>query len=276
MIDAHQHFWQYDAVKYDWIDDSMAAIRQSFMPSDLKNLLEQNQVDGTVLVQVNQSMDENNFMLSLAKENDFIRGVVGWVDLQSENITEELTILKQHNKLKGFRHILQAEKDADFMLRPNFKRGIAALAAFNYTFDVLIYPHQLAAARVMVNSYPNQLFVIDHLAKPYIKNRFIDNWKYDLQDIAAHENVHCKISGMFTEANWTDCSLSDLKPYLDVAVEAFGIKRLLFGSDWPVCLLATDYKNNLSVMQEYFKTFSSTEQQQFFAQNAINFYNLND
>jgi len=276
MIDAHQHFWQYDAVKYDWIDDSMAAIRQSFMPSDLKNLLEQNQVDGTVLVQVNQSMDENNFMLSLAKENDFIKAVVGWVDLQSQNITEELTILKQHNKLKGFRHILQAEKDADFMLRPNFKRGISALAAFNDTFDLLIYPHQLAAARVLVNSYPNQLFVIDHLAKPYIKNSLIDNWKCDLQNIAAHENVYCKVSGLFTEAIWTNCSLPDLKPYLDVAVEAFGMKRLLFGSDWPVCLLATNYKNNLSVIQEYFKTFSSTEQEQFFAQNAINFYNLND
>jgi len=169
MIDAHQHFWQYDAVKYNWIDDSMAAIRQSFMPIDLKHLLEQNKVDGTVLVQVNQSMEENNFMLSLAKEYDFIKGVVGWVDLQAENITAELSTLRQHKKLKGFRHIIQAEKDATFMLRPNFKRGIAALAAFNYTFDLLIFPHQLASVRILVSSFLNQRFVVDNLAKPYIK-----------------------------------------------------------------------------------------------------------
>ncbi len=276
MIDAHQHFWQYDAVKYDWIDESMAAIRQSFMPADLKVLLAQNNVDGTVLVQVNQSMEENDFMLSLAKENDFIKGVVGWVDLQGKNITEKLELLRQHKKLKGFRHIIQAEKDAEFMQRPNFKRGIAALGALNYTFDVLIYPHQLAGATVMVSSFPNQQFVIDHLAKPYIKKGLINDWKCDLQRIAAYENVHCKISGMVTEASWAKWTSADLKPYLDAAVEAFGIKRLMFGSDWPVCLLAADYDKNLSGTQEYFKTFSAAEQQQIFADNAIYFYNLND
>ncbi len=275
IIDAHQHFWQYNPVTFSWIDESMAAIRQSFLPEDLKELLGKNNVDGTVLVQVNQTMEENDFFLSLADKNPFIKGVVGWVDLQADNLKEQLDSFGSHHKLKGFRHIVQAEQDPSFMQRPHFERGIAMLDSFNYTYDILIYPHQLASATKMVKRFPNQRFVIDHLAKPYIKKGLVEEWKKDMLQIAAYENVYCKISGMVTEADWKNWTIPDLRPYLDAAVEAFGVKRLIFGSDWPVCLLAADYTNVLSITQQYFEAFSVAEKECFFATNAIQFYNLN-
>lgn len=273
-IDAHQHFWKYDPVRYAWIDQSMAEIQHDFLPSDLKPILVENEFEGCVVVQVEQSEGENEFQLQNAVENEFIKGVVGWVDFEAVNINERLNYFSQFKKLKGFRHILQGEKQRDFMLRPDFKRGIAALQTFGYTYDILIFPDQLGYAKSFVEAFPYQPFVVDHLAKPYIKNKKLDEWKKDISALAKHENVFCKVSGMVTEADWNNWEKEDFSPYLDVALEAFGSKRLMFGSDWPVCLVAASYKHVLLIAKEYFSALSADEQDAFWGGNATRFYNL--
>ncbi len=272
-IDSHQHFWTYHPDTHGWIDDSMQAIRQSFFPNNLEPLLKAASIDGCVAVQADQTETETQFLLQLAKENPFIKGVVGWVDLRSENIEEQLAALCSEQTLKGFRHILQGEAP-EFMLQPAFLNGIAALATFEFTYDILIFPKHLAAATTLVKKFPNQPFVIDHLAKPYIKAGLIDEWKTAIREIAKFENVSCKISGMVTEADYQQWQPTDFKPYLDVAVEAFGTKRLMYGSDWPVCLVAADYNQQLDIVENYFAHFSQTEKEAIMGGNAKAFYNL--
>jgi L-fuconolactonase len=273
-IDAHQHFWNYDPLKHSWITNEMTAIRKDFLPEHLQPVLEENGFDGCILVQVDQSEEENHFLLELANKNDCIKGVVGWIDLQSENIEERLGYFKPFEKLKGFRHILQGEKDRAYMLKPDFIRGINALKQFDYTYDILIYPDQLPYAIKFVELFPEQKFVIDHIAKPYIKDKKENGWKEDMQQLAHFENVYCKISGMVTEADWQSWEEEDFMPYMDIVVNAFGTGRTMYGSDWPVCLLAAEYKEAVHIVKNYFSSFTQNEQDNFFGQNAINFYNL--
>lgn len=273
-IDSHQHFWMYEKQQHAWINDAMHIIQKNFMPADLQPVLKKNNIDGCVLVQVDQTEDENIFQLKSASGYDFIKGVVGWVDLQAMDIGERLQHYQQFKKMKGFRHILQDEKDRALMLRPAFKRGIGLLNAYNFTYDILILPDQLQYTRELVKSFPDQRFVIDHIAKPDIKNKKINDWEKDMRALASYKNVYCKISGMVTEADWHHWNIKDFFPYLDVIVQTFGTKRIMFGSDWPVCLVAASYEQMMAIVQEYFSSFSENEQNDFFANNAIKFYNL--
>jgi len=272
-IDAHQHFWKYHPHTHGWINDEMAVIRQDFMPADLAPVLAANQVDGCVAVQAEQSLDETKWLLSLAAEHRFIKGVVGWVDLLASDITTQLEQLKQHTLLKGFRHILQAEQP-DFMLQPNFQNGIKALTVNGYTYDVLVYPHHLKAVIQLVRAHPNQKFVLDHIAKPFIKTKDIASWALDIRVLAACDNIYCKVSGLITEADYQHWQPDDFAPYLHVITEAFGTHRLMFGSDWPVCLVAGNYTQVLSLVQQYYASFSADEQAAIMGGNAARFYSL--
>jgi len=273
-IDAHQHFWNYNPEQHAWIDDSMQAIRRNFSPEDLKPVLTKNGFDGCVTVQVDQTEEDTNNLIRLAAENDFIKGVVGWVDLQSTNVAERLEHFAQFPNLKGFRHIVQGEADPNFLARPAFRNAIKHLQRFGFTYDILIYPHQLKAAIDFAAAFPEQPFVLDHLAKPYIKNGLIDEWYDDLKKLTALDNVWCKVSGLVTEADWEKHKANDFVPYIEAAIEAFGIDRLMFGSDWPVCLVAASYEVVVQIVYDVFKKFSKNEQEKFFGLNATRFYNL--
>lgn len=272
-IDAHQHFWIYDDFEYSWMTEEMYLIKKNFLPVDLKPLLELNNIDGTVLVQVTQSEEETLTLLKIAETNDFVKGVVGWVNLRDKNIRSRLESYKKYSTLKGFRHVLQTEEPG-FMLQPAFLNGISILREFDYTYDILIYPKHLEAAEKLVKKFPRQRFVIDHLAKPEIKNKNIVEWETGIRLIASYPNVCCKISGMVTEAGWNDWKPDDFNIYMDVILNAFGAKRVMFGSDWPMCLVAASYGDVLKIVTDYFSSFSANEQQLFFGENAINFYQL--
>ena len=273
IIDAHQHFWNYDAVRHSWITDEMSVIKKNFLPVDLEPVFTLNGIAGCVAVQAEQSEKETDFLIHLARENDFIKAVVGWIDLLNENIEKRLEYYMQFGAVKGFRHVLQGE-EPEFMLQPAFERGIESLGKFDMTYDILVFPKHLKAVLKLVREFPNQLFVVDHIAKPFIKDQLIDDWKKDMQAIAECENVYCKISGMVTEANWQQWKQDDFAPYLDTVTEAFGIKRIMFGSDWPVCLVAGSYQRVLTIVKEYFSSFTKNEQELFFGKNAIQFYHL--
>ena len=273
-IDSHQHFWKYHPVKDAWITDDMKVIQRDFLPEDLESLLQENGIDGCIAVQANQSEEETHFLLELAQNNDFIKGVVGWVDLRSPDLKSRLDYFSQFKKLKGFRHIIQAEPEDDFLLKDDFCNGIAQLEQFNFTYDILILPKHLPYALELVKRFPNQKFVIDHLAKPDFKqNDFLD-WKKGITAIAKCEKVYCKVSGLLTEADWNNWNETDFTFCLDVVVEAFGINRLMFGSDWPVCLLAANYSQTLEIVEHYFSKFSETDQEKIWSGNARVFYNL--
>lgn len=273
-IDAHQHFWKFDKVRDSWINDEMSVIQKDFLPEDLYLVLVKNNIDGCVTVQSDQSEEENGFQLSNAEKYDFIKGVVGWVDLQAKNIEERLAYYKGFEKMKGFRHVLQGEPQRDFMLRPSFMHGVGLLHKYNFTYDILIFPDQLQHSYQFVKAFPDQPFVIDHIAKPYIKAKKIDDWKKDISAIATCENVFCKVSGMMTEADWKLWKKEDFTPYLDVVTEAFGPGRIMYGSDWPVCLVAASYEKMREVVENYFSSFSENEKSMIFGENAVNFYKL--
>lgn len=273
-IDAHQHFWKFDPIRDTWIPDEMALLRKDFLPPQFAPLLQQNGFDGCMTVQVEQAEIENVFQLENAKKNEFIKGIVGWIDLQAKNVRQKLSYYTQFKKLKGFRHILQGEAQRDLMLKTEFLRGIKALSGYDYTYDILIFPDQLKFTNEFVAQFPQQKFVIDHLAKPYIKSKKIDGWKNDIQQVAKHENVYCKISGFITEADMKHWKEEDFIPYFDVVVESFGINRIMFGSDWPVCLGGADYNTVVNITKKYFSSFTKNEQDKFFGDNAIKFYNL--
>jgi L-fuconolactonase len=275
QIDAHQHFWKYNEDRDAWITDDMSLIQRNFLPEDLRPLLSINQIDGTVVVQSDQSKDENIFQLANSLQHDFIKGVVGWVDLEAEDLADQLSYYQEFKTMKGFRHVLQGEPQRDFMLRPDFMRGIGMLKDFGYTYDILIYPDQLHFAVDFVKAFPDQPFVLDHLAKPYIRDGKIDEWKADIKKLADFENVSCKISGMVTEAKWGEWKKADFMPYLDAVVKFFGTNRLMYGSDWPVCLVAApSYKDVIDIVRDYFSTFSQNDRELVFGKNAISFYNL--
>jgi len=272
-LDSHQHFWKFDPVRDNWITEEMEVIRHDFLPPDLKPLLDANGVQGCVAVQADQSEQETEFLLNLAGDYDFIRGVVGWVDLCSPNIEERLEYFSQFPKLKGFRHILQLEP-VEFMLKPEFKRGISALKEHQYTYDILIYPRHLALTPQFISDHYNQPFIIDHLAKPHIKNGLFLNWEAEMKEIAAFENVYCKLSGMITEADLKNWKKEDIFPYMDKVFEFFGADRLMFGTDWPVCKLAGEYDEVCGLVEEYLSKLSLREQEMVWGKNAETFYKL--
>ncbi|MEK6781308.1 MAG: amidohydrolase family protein [Bacteroidota bacterium] len=272
-IDSHQHFWKYNPVRDSWITDDMKVIQRDFLPDDLSPLLVANRIDGCVAVQANQSEEETLFLLNLAEHHQFIKGVVGWVDLKSDDIQMRLSNYLRFPKLKGFRHIVQAEKEG-FLMQKKFLTGIKALHNFNYTYDILVYSRQLEEVIWFVNKFSDHKFVIDHIAKPSIKDLEFNSWAKNISMLAAFENVSCKLSGMVTEANWKGWRAGDFKSYLDFAFESFGVKRLMYGSDWPVCMVAATYNQQLSIVEDYISKLSSSEKELVMGGNAIRFYNL--
>ena len=274
IIDAHQHFWKYHPQTHGWITEEMHILRRDFFPDDLEPLLKKNLISGSVLVQVDGSEKDNEFMLKLADQHTFIQGVVGWIDFQKEGLEERLQQYRQLSKLKGFRHLLQDENQRDSMLESGFKTGISLLNKYGFTYDLLILPDQLTFAGELARSFPEQRFVIDHLAKPGIRQRNFSAWKADMKKFSGSRNVYCKISGMVTEADWDNWETEDFIPYIDAIIEIFGIKRVMFGSDWPVCLTAGTYEEVMEIADGYFSSFSESEQSDFFGGNATAFYKL--
>jgi L-fuconolactonase len=273
-IDAHQHFWRYNPQEYGWIDDSMSTLRRDFLSADLQAELEQSGIAGAIAVQARQTLYETKWLLELATASSFIAGVVGWVDLQSPDVVSQLAELAKNPKLVGVRHIVQSEPDDRFLLRPRFLRGISILEKFDLTYDILIYPQQLPMAIEFVQHFPRQRFALDHLAKPLIKSGALQPWAFGIRKLAEFPNVYCKLSGLVTEADWNDWKLAQIKPYLDVALESFGSERLMIGSDWPVCNVASSYSEVMNLVAEYFSSYSGDIRDAVLGGNAAKFWNL--
>ena len=273
-IDAHQHFWIYNVKDYGWIDNKMNALQRDFLPEHLWEEQKKIGFDGSITVQARQSLRETEWLLELASEHSRIKGVVGWVDLCSESIEEQLAEFTSNRKLVGVRHVLQDEPDDNFMLQNNFRRGISFLYKYNLAYDILIFPRHIPSAVNLVREFPDQRFVIDHIAKPLIKDRIFSPWEKDIKALAHFPNVYCKVSGMVTEANWKKWEPEDIYPYLDIVFEAFGDDRLMIGSDWPVCGLAGNYETVMNVTIDYFKDFRENAKSKIFGGNCANFYNI--
>lgn len=275
-IDAHQHFWTYSEKEYGWINDRMASLRRDFLPRDLKPLLAAEGFEGSIAVQARQTLEETRWLLELADENDFIKGVVGWVDLSSPELAAQLERFSKGSRLVGVRHVLHDEADDQFMLRPEFRRGIARLANYGLTYDLLLFPKHLPVAVKLVREFPRQKFVLDHIAKPRIVAGVIDPWDRDLRELAKYENVWCKVSGMVTEASWKEWNEADFRPYLNVVFEAFGAGRIMVGSDWPVCTVSASYAQTMSIVKDYIENFGPEEQDAVLGRNCAKFYELGD
>lgn len=273
-IDSHQHFWSYSAAEYPWIGAGMERIARDYLPADLAAVAAPQGIGGSVAVQARQSVAESRWLLGLAEASPIIRGVVGWVDLRSAGVAAELAELSAHEKFVGVRHVVQDEPDPRFVLGADFVRGLRQLRPYGLTYDLLIYPQQLPAAVQLVAMLPEQPFVLDHLAKPRIKTGAIQEWRRDVEALAQHGNVCCKVSGMVTEADWRGWKPADFTPYLDVVLQAFGPERLMFGSDWPVCLLAGEYAEVVGIVADFFGRLSAAEQQFIWGGTATRFYGL--
>jgi L-fuconolactonase len=273
-IDAHQHFWIYSPSAYDWIDDSMAALRRDFLPEDLQPELESNDVQGSVAVQARQTVEETRWLLELAERSPWILGVVGWVDLRSPEVRSQLKVLAQNPKLVGIRHIVQSEPDSRFLLQPDFLRGVSLLQEFDLAYDILIYTKHLPVAAEFVKRFPRQRFVLDHLAKPPIKSGNVDSWAQGIKRLAESPNVFCKLSGLVTEADWRHWEPEHIIPLLDVAFESFGPDRLMIGSDWPVCLVAASYARAIEVVKNYLLGQKRECQNTVLGGNAQRFWRL--
>ena len=274
IIDSHQHFWHYQPARDAWITGDMSVIRRDFLPEDLTPELDRNGVTASVAVQASQSEEETQFLLDLARDKDRICGVVGWLDLQSERVTERLQAWRGHEKLRGFRHVAQAEPDDRFLVRDEFVRGVRALAEFGFTYDILIFPRQLPAAIGLVKRCPGQRFVLDHVAKPPIKMGDIESWARDIRALASAGDVYCKLSGMVTEHDWRSWQQRDFDRYLDVVFEAFGPHRLMFGSDWPVCLVAASYAQVKQIVVDYTQRNAPDFLGSIMGGNAAQFYGV--
>lgn len=273
-IDAHQHFWSYSAAEYPWIGKGMERLAHDHLPADLAPLAAAEGIGGSVAVQARQSLEESHWLLELADASPLIRGVVGWVDLRSTHVEDQLRAFAEHPKFVGVRHVVQDEPDPRFLLGDSFLHGIGKLATFGLTYDLLLYPQQLPAAAEFVGRFPEQPFVLDHLAKPRIKAGELDPWRQDLKALAAHGNVLCKLSGMVTEAAWQGWKRADFIPYLEVALETFGPKRLMIGSDWPVCTLAAGYPDTIGIVRDFLAPLAAAEREAIEGGNAARFYAL--
>lgn len=273
-IDSHQHFWRYNSDDYPWIDDSRQPLKLDYMPPDLQPLMTATGIDGTVAVQARQYLRETEFLLELADQYDFIRGVVGWVDMRADDVEAQLERFAPHPRMVGVRHIVHDEADDRFMLGGNFLRGLAKLAACDLRYDLLLFPRHLPIAIDVVKRFPEQPFVLDHIAKPFIKDGLLEPWERDIRQLAAHDNVWCKVSGMVTEAAWGGWTQADYIPYLDVVFDCFGVDRLMFGSDWPVCTLSGSYSQVVGIVKTYIAALSADEQAAVMGGNASVFYQL--
>lgn len=273
IIDSHQHFWNYDPIRDSWIDDSMSIIRKNFLPKDLEPILIENGVDGCIAVQADQSELETQFLIDCACSNSFIKGVVGWVDLTSKNIDNRLNHFSLNPSFKGVRHIVQAEKK-NYLLRKDVQNGISKLKEYNLTFDLLIYPNQIMNAVELVKKFSDQTFILDHIAKPNISKPVSDEWKYGIKLLSENHNVSCKISGMVTETNNFKFNKNDFTPFLDVIFNCFGSERIMFGSDWPVCLVAASYNQTIKIIHNYLENCSKKIKDDIMGNNAVKIYNL--
>ena len=273
-IDSHQHFWRYTAAEYGWIDDAMSALRRDFLPPEFRREMERASVDGCIAVQARQTLGETEWLLELADANPFVAGVIGWIDLQSDAAAEQLSRFAAHPKLVGVRHIVQDEPDDRFMLRPAFCRGLSLLESHGLTYDILIYPKHLPAAAELVARFGRQRFVLDHLAKPDIARGEIREWEKGIRELAKFPLVHCKLSGLVTEADRMHWTTDDFRPYLDVAFECFGPDRLLAGSDWPVCTLAADYARTIALVNDYMASKPVSERDAVMGGNAARLWHL--
>ncbi len=272
-IDSHQHFWKYDPQTYSWIPEEMAVIRKDFTPEDLKPLLSKNGFSGCVAVQADQSEAETEKLLKIAEQHDFVKGVVGWVDLNSPEVEERLKHYSKNPFLKGIRHTVWDEK-GEFMIAPEFQRGLSLLASKGLTYDILAFDYQLGSAVEMVQAFPRQKFVLDHMGKPRISGKPDKQWTKHIEQLAESPNVWCKISGLVTETPDFSWKSTDFLPFLEVVTEAFGVDRLMFGSDWPVCLSAANYKEVVGVVEKFFSGYSKEDKEKIFGKNASEFYNL--
>jgi L-fucono-1,5-lactonase len=273
-IDAHVHFWRYDRAQYGWIDDSMAALRRDFLPGHLRPEMDRAGIDACVAVQARQSIEETQWLLELADVDPFIVGVVGWVDLQADDVGAQIDQFCRQTKLVGLRHIVQSEADDRFLLKPAFCRGIALLGELDLAYDILIYPKHLAVAAEFVGRFKRQRFVIDHLAKPEIRSSEIREWEKGLRRLAEFPQVFCKLSGLITEADWRRWTPQQLRPYLDVAFDCFGPQRLMAGSDWPVCTLAADYARTMAIIGDYLADRPESVREAVLGGNAQRFWRL--
>ena len=274
IIDSHHHFWRYDPVEYGWISDSMRALRRDFLPADLRREIEAAGVDGVVSVQARQSLSETRALLEFARANDFIRGVVGWVPLVDRAVRGVLAEFAQDPLLRACRHVLQDEPDDDYMLRPDFNEGLRAVTDAGLVYDILIYERHLPQTLEFVDRHPNQVFVLDHIGKPRIRDASFDAWHEAIQDLARRPNLYCKISGMATEADWKRWSEADLAPYLDAVLDAFGPRRLMYGSDWPVCLTAVEYTRWFDIVSGFAARLSADERDRMLGGTATEAYQL--
>lgn len=274
IIDSHHHYWRYNPVEYDWIDDSMKVIRIDFLPENLEPTILEAGIDGVISVQARQSVEETDWLIRMANQNNFMKGVVGWLPLIQDDIEAYLVKYSGEKILKGVRHVVQGEPDPEFILRSDFNHGISLLKKYSLVYDILIVERQLPNTIKFVDQHPDQVFVLDHIAKPMISKNELSPWKENIQELAKRENVSCKISGMVTEADFNIWTPAQLQPYFDVIIEAFGPDRLLFGSDWPVCLVATSYKSWADLVRKNISAFSKTEQAKIMGKNAIRIYNL--
>ena len=278
-IDAHHHLWRYSAAEYGWIDEEMAVLRRDFLPSDLKAAMASAGIDGTIAVQARQTMEETRWLLDLADATSQIRGVVGWAPIAGEEFPGCMEEFDGRVKLKGLRHVIQDERDPHYILREDFNSGIRTLVDSGLVYEILIFERHLEDAIYFVDEHPRQSFVLDHIGKPLIAAGKLEPWAARMRELGRRENVWCKLSGMVTEADWhTDpmcaSSLVMMKPYLDVAVEAFGPSRLMAGSDWPVCLLATGYAQWFELLRNYFSGYSEMEHAAIFGGTAVEVYGL--
>jgi L-fuconolactonase len=273
-IDAHQHFWDYSPAEYPWIGAGMERLARDYRPADLAAVASGQAMAGSVAVQARQSLEETRWLLGLADESPFIKGVVGWVNLRSGRVADEIAAFAEHPKFIGVRHVVQDEPDLRFLLGDAFVQGLGQLHAFGLVYDLLLYPPQLPAAVELAGLLPEQPFVLDHLAKPRIKTGEVTEWRHDLEALAAHENVACKLSGLVTEAAWRQWKRDDFTPYLDVALAAFGPERLMFGSDWPVCLLSGEYADVVGIIDGFISTLTPAEQTLIWGNTASRVYGL--
>jgi L-fuconolactonase len=273
-IDSHQHYWTYHPVKDAWITDDMQVIQRDFLPGEVWPLMQESGISGCVAIQADQSEKETELLINLAGQNPFIKGIVGWVDLRSDNIEARLQHYSNIKLIKGFRHILPGEPDDRFMLDEKFMRGIGLLTRYGFTYDILINPRHLPYVPQFVAAFPDQCFVIDHLAKPFIKDKQLNGWKKNIETVAAFPNVYSKVSGLTTEADWNNWTSGDFEPYLDIVFNAFGTNRIMYGSDWPVCNLAGGYNGVLAAIYKYIGRLIEHDQQLFWGKNAVEFYGL--
>ena len=273
-IDSHQHFWRYTENKFPWMNDQLGILKQNYLPNDLKLLLESIGFDGSIVIQVEQNIQETEWLLELATLHSFIKGVVGWVPLSSPTVEKDLAIFSKHPAFVGIRHMIHDEPDDNFMLRTDFQNGIAQLQKFNLAYDLLLHPRHLLVAAKLVEKFPLQRFVVDHIAKPKINEKIFSPWKDDLANLAKLPNVFCKLSGMVTETKWQQWNPEDFHAYLDIVINLFGTDRVMIGSDWPVCNLSGNYQTVMNIVINYIQSFSTVEKEAILGKNCMQFYDI--